>query len=249
LELSTDQRISDTPERLGRGFGEGQAAPRKGFFEQAQFDSVLRHLTRAALRDGKRVMVPAEDLQLACAVAYTFGWRMQSETLTLERRHVSLDAADGMGTLSLDPGATKNDDARVVVLTPDLRAAVAAQLARLDAFQRSTGIITPYLFVHTTGMLRGKRIKDFARMWRTARRKARVPGHLRHDFRRTAVRGMVNAGVPERVAMEISGHKTRSVFDRYHIVSQADHVRAARLMADAQSPAAHRNHVAKNLAK
>jgi integrase len=180
-------------------------------------------------------MVPAEDLQLACRIAYTFGWRMQSETLTLERRHVSLDAANGMGTLSLDPGATKNDDARVVVLTPALRDALRAEVERLDTFQRASGIITPYLFIHTTGVLRGKRIKDFARVWRSARRKAGVPGHLRHDFRRTAVRGMVNAGVPERVAMEISGHKTRSVFDRYHIVSQADHVRAARLLAQAQA--------------
>src|SRR5437016_1319469 len=130
-------------------------------------------------------------------------------------RHVNLTD----GTLSLDPGQTKNDDARIVYLTPALHAAIEAQLARLAAFERANGQVCRYLFTHTSGRHAGKQIKDFVRAWRFACKTAGVPGRMRHDFRRTAVRDMVNVGVPEKVAMTITDHKTRAVFDRYHIVS------------------------------
>lgn len=180
-----------------------EAPPRQGFFEPEQFNAVRRRLS--------------EDLQVAVTIAYSYGWR-RSEILTLTLAQVDLKA----GTLRLEPGTTKNDEGRLAYLTPELRSLLTAQIERVRALERELGRIIPYLFPHLDRPHQGMRIKDFSEGWRSACIRAGVPGMLLHDCRRTAVRNLVNAGVPERVAMKVTGHKTRSIFDRYHIVSLGD---------------------------
>ena len=54
--------------------------------------------------------------------------------------------------------------------------------------------------------LKGDRRRDFRKAWATACKRAGCPGMLRHDFRRTAVRDIVNYGTPEKITMTITGH-------------------------------------------
>ena len=80
------------------------------------------------------------------------------------------------------------------------------------------------------GQEAGKQITEsgFNKAWRKARVEAGCPGRIPHDFRRTTVRNLVRAGVPERVAMQLTGHKTRAIFERYNITSPGDLRDAAR---------------------
>ena len=73
----------------------------------------------------------------------------------------------------------------------------------------------------------GQPIKSFRRPWITACAAAGVPELKFHDLRRTAVRNMRRAGVPQVVRMKISGHRTDSMERRYNIVD-ADDIRSAR---------------------
>jgi integrase len=68
----------------------------------------------------------------------------------------------------------------------------------------------------------GKTVCDFGGTWRNASAHAGVPDLLFHDLRRTGARNLRRAGVAEGIIMKIGGWRTRSVFERYAIVSRSD---------------------------
>lgn len=144
--------------------------------------------------------------------AYITGWRMGSEILCLQWRQVDVKA----GTVRLEPGTTKTGEGRTFYMTSELRAWLEGQKALTEALQRQSGRIIPWVFHR-----KGKPIGEFRKAWKTACKKAGVPGRIPHDFRRTAVRNLERAGVPRSVAMKMVGHRTESVYRRYAIVDEA----------------------------
>lgn len=184
-----------------------------GFFEREQFEAV-----RACLKPHYRGIV---------SFAYITGWRTPSEILPLEWRQIDMR----VGEVRLDPGTTKNGQGRVFPFTAELREVLERQERTAEGLRRQ-GLTVSHVFFHTSGKKAGQRIKEdgFAKAWQQARVEAGCPDRIVHDLRRTAVRNLVRAGVPERVAMQLTGHKTRAVFERYNIVSHGDlHDAAQRL--------------------
>jgi integrase len=195
---------------------------RKGFLEHGDFQRLRQALP--------------EHIRPLLTLAFYTGMRL-GELKKLRWSNVSL--LDGQ--IRLDPGTTKNDEARLIPLMGEL-----PEMLRILRHQNPQGEL-----VFTR---KGKPISSFRKVWsracidvglarlrcricnseldkkrNCATCKTRVPisralyeGLIFHDLRRTGVRNLVRAGVPERVAQAISGHKTRAVFERYNIVSERD---------------------------
>lgn len=190
---------------------------RKGFFEAGAFDAVCRHLR--------------PELAGLARAAYLTGWR-KSELRSRQWPHVDFDA----GWLRLEAQETKNAEGRSFPLTPELRAVLEAQRARVEAIQKATGRVVPWIFARDDGAPVG----DFKKAWATAciaagffrvetigeakdgetPKTRKVPTRIFHDFRRSAVRNLIRASIPETTAMAMTGHLTRSVFKRYAIVDE-----------------------------
>jgi integrase len=172
---------------------------RQGFFEHDEMERVVAHLP--------------EYLKDACRFAYLSGWR-RGEVFTLEWNDVDHRSR----VIRLRPEESKNGQGRTLALVGDLWAIIERRLTERTVTRKNKTTTTSTLVFHHDGHA----IADIKKAWAKACTAAGIGPRLFHDFRRTAIRNMVRAGVPETVAMKISGHKTRSVFDRYNITDERD---------------------------
>jgi len=204
---------------------------RKGFLDDNQY----------------RVLVDGAELWFRALVecGRTYGWRV-SELLNLRVAQVDLQQR----AIRLEPGTTKNADGREVFMTDTvhamLTACTAGKKAEDHVFTRSNG--KPVLSFRGTwerectraGVGRlvcahcGETASDTAKCSKCGFKGTRYTGLIFHDLRRTAARNLRRAGIGETVIMKIGGWRTRSVFERYAIVSRNDIADAMRKLQNTE---------------
>jgi integrase len=181
---------------------------RKVFLAKEQFDSLVSFLP--------------VNLKPLVTFLYYCGVRL-GEAKQIEWRQVDLRGA----LIRLDEDQTKNSEARTVPL-PDV---LVRMLKRIGPGEGTVFDAT-----------------NLRKAWCKAcvaaglgtltevegKPDPRYTGLIIHDLRRSAIKNLMNVGVNEKVAMEISGHKTRAVFDRYHIVDTEDVVDAMRRLQNGE---------------
>jgi len=189
---------------------------RKGFMGEVEHLAITEHMPFWA--------------KVMCEAAYTFGWREQ-ELLTLKRSQLDFTSRH----IRLEVGTTKNDEGRNVKMTERLYEMLQQLEKETKETEARLGKTIPVVFHRN-----GRPVKDFRGLWENACKAAKVE-RLFHDYRRTAVRNMERARVPRSAAMNITGHKTESIYRRYAIVDQETmddataRIEAARTLANAES--------------
>jgi integrase len=179
---------------------------RTGFFSREGYDRLFAELP--------------DYFRLPYAIAYFTGMR-KSEILGLDWSQV--DFLNGV--IRLREGETKNDEARTAPIVPELRTLLIEQ-------HRNRQPECKYVCYRVNYKGLAVKIDRCRRVWLSACRRAGLTGMLFHDLRRSGVRNLIRAGVRESVAMEISGHKTRRVFERYNITSECDVMDAGQRLAE-----------------
>ncbi len=175
---------------------------RQGFFERAEIEALL-------------ASVPDRDVYDFIEWGFRTGMRKgEISQLTWDM----LDRAGDVWTLRIPGAVTKNARPRALRLDQgtEVRAIVERRVEarRLDC---------PLIFHRVNKGKPGQPVKGIDKRWRTALEKAKLPaGRLFHDLRRSAVRTLIRAGVDPSVAMKVSGHKTRSMLDRYNIIAEEE---------------------------
>ncbi len=223
--------------RLGLEQGTVASAPRikllkesnsrTGFFTRLEVDRVCSHLR--------------EPLNRFVLFAFLTAWRYD-EIRNLKWSNVDFEREE----IRLEPGTTKNGEGRAFPMTAELREVIGTARTVTGQTEKAAkqnpvklkrvATMTAFIF-----SIRGRQVGAFRKQWRNACFKAGLPCvvgvdgkpirslRLFHDLRRSGVRELAKA-LGERRAMARSGHKTRSVFDRYNIVSDFDLAEDRRLL-------------------
>jgi integrase len=167
---------------------------RKGFLKDEQYDKLAAECGREGLW-----------LRALLAVAYNFGWR-KGELINLRVHQVDLASR----TIRLEVGETKNNAGRMVKMPDEVLLLLTALVTGKKG--------DDYVFTRE----RGRRVKNFSKLWRTCCKRAEVPDLLFHDLRRSGARNLRRLGIAESIAMKVTGHKTPSIFKRYDICDESD---------------------------
>ena len=153
----------------------------------------------------KLLQVSPEHLKPILICAYETGMRL-GEILSLRWEQVDLEK----GFITLQAGQTKTGEGRKVPISP-----------RLHNVLSSLGHAGEYVFTY-----QGKRVKRIRRSFKRACKRAGIRDFRFHDFRHTFVTRMRRKGVPDRVIMNITGHKTLVMLNRYDRIDEQDLLQA-----------------------